>query len=793
MKHRHHPESRRRDPLVRRLPRELRADLAKYIVLFLFLTLMIGFVSGFLVADGSMIKAYRGSFEKFDVENGHFCVDLKLTKKAIENIEKEDVRLYELFYKDKDFGGKTVRVYQIREDVNRADLMEGRLPERSGEIVIDRLFAENNGIVPGDTMRIDGVDMKVTGTVALSDYSTMFKNNSDMMFDASDFSIAMVTREQFRAFDNSGLVYCYAWRYEDQSMTDDEQRQRAEDLMSVVYENSLLGADTSAGPALWNMILAESPFADAEDAQIEQTDAPLTDFVSRQENQAITFSGEDMGSDKVMFQWFLYIITAVLAFAFAITTRNTIEAEAGTIGTLMASGYTRRELLIHYITLPTAVTLAAAIAGNILGYTALKYIMMGMYYHSYSLPTYVTVWSTEAFLKTTLIPCALIVLVNVLIIGKALSLPPLQFLRRDLKRKKQTRAAKLPDLPFRSRFYLRVILQNRSTYVLLFVGLFCASLIFLFGTLFSPLLDNFRQLVKESEFCAYQYVLKDQAETDSERAEKYGICTLENEASGEKISVYGIQPDSRYVDVKQLSGAKGDQVVLSDGFMEKYGLEEGDTIRLKEEFKSRTYTFRVAGTYEYPASLAVFMTLDQFNRTFDLEEDYFSGYFSDEKLDDIRDRDIATLITEQDLTVMADQLEDSMGRIFNMFLGFAVILFILLIYLLAKLITERNAHAISMLKILGFTDREAGSLYNSATFLVVAASMVLSGFLGMLALRVIYYTMMKGFTGWLTFYAAPWGVPLLVAGGIACYGLVNIVLMRRIRKIPMADALKNIE
>ncbi len=779
---------------MKRLPRELRSDLGKYIVLFLFLTLMIGFVSGFLVADTSMIKAYNGSFEKFNVENGHFIVDLKLTKKAVENIEDEDVTLYELFYKDKDFReGRTIRVFRIREDVNRADLMEGRLPEKRGEIVLDRLFAENNRIAVGDPIELDGQKLTVSGTVALSDYSALFKNNSDMMFDASNFSISMVTDEQFEAFDNSGLTYCYAWRYDDQGLTDDEQRTRAEDLMETVYENSLLGSDTSVGPSLWNMLLAESPFEDADDAQIEQTDAPLTDFVSRQENQAIQFTGEDMGGDKVMFEWFLYIITAVLAFAFAITTRNTIETESRTIGTLLASGFTRRELLVHYITLPVLVTLAAAIVGNILGYTVLKYTMMGMYYHSYSLPTYVTVWSLEAFLKTTLIPCLLIIAVNMLIIGRALSLPPLQFLRRDLKRKKQTRAAKLPDLPFRTRFYLRVILQNRSTYALLAFGLFFASIIFLFGTMFTPLLNNFKALVQSSEFCTYQYVLKNKAETDSDQAEKYAVYTLENEKSGEKITVYGIQPDSRYVDVKQMAGAGGDDVVLSDGFMEKYGLEEGGKIRLKEEFKSKTYTFRIAGKYDYPASLAVFMSIEQFNEIFDMEKDYYSGYFSNEKLDDIRDRDIATIITEKDLMVMANQLEDSMGKVFRMFLGFAVILFLMMIYLLAKLITERNTYAISMLKILGYSDREAGSLYNSATFVMVILSMILSGILGVISLRVIYYTMMKEFAGWLTFYVAPWGVPVLIACGIACYGLVNIFLMRKIRSIPMGDALKDIE
>ena len=47
-----------KNPLVKRLPRELKSEAGKYIVLFIFIAGMIGIVSGFLVASGSMSKAY---------------------------------------------------------------------------------------------------------------------------------------------------------------------------------------------------------------------------------------------------------------------------------------------------------------------------------------------------------------------------------------------------------------------------------------------------------------------------------------------------------------------------------------------------------------------------------------------------------------------------------------------------------------------------------------------------------------------------------------------------------------
>ena len=122
-----------------------------------------------------------------------------------------------------------------------------------------------------------------------------------------------------------------------------------------------------------------------------------------------------------------------MAFVFGITSSNTIMKESHVIGTLLASGYTRAELIRHYMSMPIIVTLIGAVIGNILGYTVLKDVCAGMYYGSYSLPTYTTIWNAEAFLLTTVIPIILMILVNFTILYRKLSLSPLKFLRRDLK------------------------------------------------------------------------------------------------------------------------------------------------------------------------------------------------------------------------------------------------------------------------------------------------------------------------------------------------------------------------
>ena len=387
-----------KNPLTKRLPRELKSEFGKYLVIFLLLIISIGFVSGFLVADGSMIRTYNEGFQKYNIENGHFQIAKKATTSQIQAIEENDITLYENFYSEESItNGSTLRIFSNRTDVNLVCLMKGDFPSGENEIAIDRMYADNNKISIGDTLKSDTQSWKVTGFIALPDYSCLFQNNNDSMFDSVIFGIGVVTSEAFESLDSPLVKYCYAWKYNDEPTTEKEEKEVSDDLMKAINK-----------------------------------EVSLEEFVPRYLNQAIIFTRDDMGSDRAMMIVFLYIVIAIMAFVFGITISNTIAKEANVIGTLLASGYTKNELIRHYMAMPILVTLVGALIGNVLGYTIMKDICVGMYYGSYSLPTYVTVWNAEAFLLTTIIPILLTLLVNYTVLRRRLSLSPLKFLRRDL-------------------------------------------------------------------------------------------------------------------------------------------------------------------------------------------------------------------------------------------------------------------------------------------------------------------------------------------------------------------------
>ena len=811
-----------KNPLRKRLPRELKGELGKYLVVFILMVLTIGMVSGFLVADGSMIVAYNDGFEKYNIENGNFRTNQQIYKSQKEEIQNLGIKLYENFYIEELLdNGSTMRFFKNRTEINGVCLMKGELPKATGEIAIDRMYADNNDLKVGDTLKSQSGKQtwKITGLVALSDYSCLFQNNNDSMFDSVKFGVSVVTPEEFDTLDQDKLQYNYSWIYDKQPKTEKEEKDVSEELMENIGEIVTLEA-----------------------------------FVPRYLNQAITFTGDDMGSDKAMMIILLYIVIVIMAFVFGITISNTIRRESGVIGTLRASGYTRRELIRHYMALPVLVTLVGALVGNILGYTVFKNVCAGMYYGSYSLPTYMTVWSAEAFLLTTVVPVIIMLVVNYGVLRHKLRLSPLKFLRRDLSGRKKKKAIYLsPVIKIFSRFRLRVIFQNMSNYLVLFIGIIFANLLLMFGLLLPSALSHYQVEIQNNMLAKYQYMLQIPASavsgnkfdglisllefymdsrTDNEDAEKfsaYSLNTLPGKYKSEEVLLYGIEPDSRYVaidfndtkdtyessenttDTKDKKDEAGNKVkadnkntanaekesaavYISSAYADKFLLHVGDTITLKEKYEKEKYSFKIAGVYAYTAALCVFMPRSELNDIFDLGEDYYSGYFSDTELTDIKSQYIGSVVDLDALTKISRQLDVSMGSMMGMVNGFAIVIYMVLIYLLSKIIIEKNAQSISMVKILGYTNGEISRLYILSTSMVVVLCLLLSLPLETVIMKVLFREMMlSSISGWITLWIDPMIYLQMFAAGIVTYTVVALLEFRRIKKVPMDEALKNVE
>ena len=339
------------------------------------------------------------------------------------------------------------------------------------------------------------------------------------------------------------------------------------------------------------------------------------------------------------------------------------------IGTLKASGFSVNELIRHYMILPMAVALLSALVGNILGYTVFKDVAAALYYNSYSLPTYVTLWNPGAFVKTTVVPAILMTIINWAVLSSKLRISPLNFMRGDLTPARKRKAFPLnTKIPILHRFRMRILFQNIPSYLVVVFGIFLGCFILLFGCAFHPMFEYYQEQIVSNMIAEYQYVLKSPEDTEDDEAEKYLMTSLQTtfeDRKAEDVSIYGLEPDSKY---KKLDFSDENTVYISDGFSKKFKLDEGDTLTLAEKYDDGRYTFTVGGVVDYPAGNTLFLSLAHYRDLFETDEDAYTGYFSHKELD-LDEENVAMVIVKDDLTKTSRQLIVSMGGMADVSFG----------------------------------------------------------------------------------------------------------------------------
>ncbi len=809
-------------PLNKRLPREFVHNLGKYLGIFLLFLFAISMGSGFLSAAYSIEVIQKGLHEKANVEDFHFATQFEASKRSIAAVEETGCTVYEDFTADVPFyvaGDDRVMNCRLinqesRRDVNQGYYFEGREPESASEIAVDRVWAKNNEVKVGDTLSVAGQEVTVVGIMSVSDYECLMEKNTDMLFNSNTFTVAQVTPEGMQALAGGKRDWRYDVRFDDRTLDVVERTKREEDIADILMDH----------------------------------DEIITDLVDYEfSNKAIFFATDDVESDQVMWEVLVMLLVVIMAFVFVVLTNATIEQESAVIGTLLASGYRKGELIAHYMVLPTLIGLLGCIAGNYGGLTFMSDPMANLYYGSYSLPPYVYEFSPRVFVITTVVPFALLEVVTLVGLMRKLRFTPLAFLRREIANRSRRATLPLPEsLGFVRRFQMRVFLRNLSHFVVLFFGIAFCSLFLLFGLCLMPVVRHYAAMLQSDVVANHIYLLKaplELAGTNAERAgyaaverlmetdspledlglveyanallstidideDAHPVNTVDNGEAAiaqaekfsaasfevphvitngmEEITAYGIEEDSRYWPEVDVSNG---QVVIGSGLSKKCRIKPGDTVTLTDKFANKTYDVVASSVWGSSANMNIYLSREALNQLVDNDADYFNGYASDEQLV-LDERYLATDITPESMSASAEQMEASFGDMMGMVVAFAIPVYLILVYLLTKTVIDRSSRYISYMKVFGYHNHEITRLYVRAITVTVLVSLVASMPLVIKLCEVFVRFVMDNYSGNLELYVAPQLMAEVVAIGAAAYAVVAAVHIWHIRRVSLSEAMK---
>ncbi len=832
--------------LRKRIWRDFKSNLPRYLALSLLIILAMYLVVSLVGAAETIIRGSENADSRQCVEDGDFSLFVPMKDEEMEDLEADGVTIEPQFYMDYEIDeDHTIRIFANRDEVNRIDLVKGTLAEKGNELVVERQFAEKNDISAGDVITFGGREFTVTGIGTTPDYDNVLKSLGDTGCDCLHFGTGFVAADVYdtlRAEEKSikSEEYYYAYRLNG-AMTDDELKDRLEELEFTSgdvedpffqeYWDRTMGKKDDLTDGIQELLdgvkeLKElKAFEDgiieytdgtkeAEDGSNElldgiqelkdETDDMIDDIFSEDAQNLMTFvkAGDNARIQAASGDQELYrsvgtiagaILLILISYVLSVFVVHSIDQESAVIGALYALGVKRKNLMAHYVTLPTVITFVSGLIGTLLGYSSLGVpIQMQDCYNYYSLPDLDVIYMPYLFIYGIVVPPVISIIVNSLVIRKRLSKPVLTMIRNEQK-VGNGKDIRLGNMSFMNLFKIRQMLRESRTGFTVVFGMFVSLLLAMMSLeIYTYCANVNRDYVNDTKY-EYMYTYKYPTEEVPEGGYEAYAKTLKKKIYGYNfdITVMGLTENNPFFDVN-LSDSSS-KVAISSSIAYKYGLDVGDTLTLKDDEADKIYAFEIASVAQYAPSFMVFMPYDKALELFDEPEDYFNVVFSDHALDVETGRLYATT-TKTDVKKAAGIFSDIMQGMILTIGGVSVLIFIVVMYLMMKVMIDRSSFNIALIKIFGYRNKEVKKMYLDGNFYIITIGALISIPLTKWIMDVAYEPAFvpniacgidKSFPFWM--YLA------IFAGILILYFIINHLLIRRIRKMVPAEVLKNRE
>ena len=906
--------------LRKRVLRDLKTNFFRYFALGLMIAMGIFLVVTIVGNGETLTRGTEDIAEETNLEDGEFEVFVPLSKKDKEEIADMGIEISEQFYfdyvlEDEDRG--TVRIFKVRDKINKLHIIEGKKPVDAEDIVMEKRYAEEHDLKVGDSFDIAGTTYNISGIGVVSDYDSPFKELGDTSCNSKTFGPVFITDEAYEDFKNSGKTqkteeYIYAYILGDGKTDDDlkdylkdlkidstevddelfqeywdrtggveeelrdavkELRDATDDVRDGLDELSENNDDINDATADifdayleqtsstlksygMNVTLTESNFEEklddvidaapiesmksalkdtkkeltdlkeykdgledytdgvdelydglddmsegvgnldeAVDDTLEEFDfslSNLTMFLKQSDNPRIFSTKNDKAVDIEVGIIAGVIIFILLAYVISVFVVHSIESESSIIGTLYSMGVTKNDLMTHYITLPVVVTFLGGLIGALVASTGIMAPMIAESSYSYfsipqfdfSVPSYLWVYSVA-------VPPLIAVVVNVIVIRSKLNRTALSLIRNEAKQS-GIKKVNLKGMNFVSAFRIRQMLCEMRSTLAVVMGMLLSLLVFMIGVNCYVLCENIAKDYEKDTKFEYMYNLKYPEEEPPKDAEPAYAYTCKKNTLGYNfdVTILGIQPDSKYFDVDP--GDSKSDVVVSNAFAEKFGLKEGQEFVVTDEDKEVKYAFTVKEITEYSTSFYIFMDIDVMRDMMGESDDYYNILFTDKKLD-IDPGRVYTIISKADVVNGASVFSSLMMPMVYTLSFSSAIIFCVVLYLMMKVMVDRSAYNISLIKVFGYKKKEIRKLYLDGNFYVIALGSLICLPLSKFIMNKMFPFMIQNVSCGLNvetpiiFYVVAYIVILIL------YFVINTMLVSRLNKFTPAEVLKNRE
>lgn len=670
--------------LRRRYIRNIRQNLSFYIASTVLTMAALFLFFLFHIAGNAILDFADEFFEKQKLEDAHFTTYIPIPESDIDDMEEVyEITLEAQSYINIDTDGTTARVFQKTRKVDLYDVTEGEDTDEKGEVILSEGYAVNMDISIGDQIRIGEEDYTVTGFFQRPDYLYMLENEDDSYKNITTFFLAYMSEEDFAELEETNCQYLVRYNGNDDT-----------DFRRAANEKYHMHSYTAA-----------------------------------EENQRIVMVRSQAEMFLIM-SWMLLCIMPLVAVALiCIIISRKVKTEQKMIGTLSAMGYTRAQLARHYAgfaaipgiiggVLTSVVTAAVAQSYGELGLTDYEPMRI-----SCSLSWYAAVLGI-------VIPTVMYIFAALLSVRRLLRQNTVLLLNgsADEGRRKLRRVLAARKLSFSIKFAVRALIGSPARSFVVFLGIFLGSFIMLTG---SSIYDSARHMADTVQVTAgeyeYQYVLGELLYENPYGGELILAASVEGE-KGDTLTVMGTDNEQFLLN---LTDKEGQKISTKDGYyitsLTAYlcGWETGERVTLYNPLSLERTHIRISGIVENDTAQIIYTSRANAAEMTGFDKNTGNMIMSGEKLD-IPGNIVESESRKSDLEEQVDTIIDQTSYMIDTMVELGIVICIASVYVAVNMLVSENRRNISMLKVLGYTDRKIGRIVLSSNHVFLPLGILLS-------------------------------------------------------------------
>lgn len=514
-------------------------------------------------------------------------------------------------------------------------------------------------------------------------------------------------------------------------------------------------------------------------------------FVERSNNARIFASRKRAQTYRTIILMLGAAILILVSYILSVFVLQQLNRDVKNVGALYALGVSKREVLLHYITLPVLIAAGGSLIG--MGLACLPVHIVDGYHlmvDNYLVSSMHMIIPAYLIVGCLILPPVIAAGVNTLAVNSYLSRNAVALLNNE-QMIRRTRPLKfLNNLSFIPMFQVRQMVRETRTYKTVVFGVVNSMLVVMFG-IGIHYMAGFTgyQSIQDMKY-EYMYVLKYPQKSLPEDGEAAYVKSLKYSFVGSKtnVTLIGLSDDSSYFPAQPVEGEN--QLTISSAMATKFLLHQGSQIILNDASTDRDYVFYVHDIVNYDAGVAVFMNIDSMRSLFNTSSTFFNTIYSDHELK-IDQGLIYSSISKQEVVNMSKTFVSQIVPIEVMILVIGFMNMGLILYILIGIIIDRAAYSISLIKIFGYDRKEIRRLFLDGAFYVILIAIVIGIPVSWLLTQIMLTFSMLNFEVGMHF-SIPWYTFAgFAAAVLVIYFIVSMLLNKRFNRVPLTEALKS--